>query len=85
MDAGKLVPDEVMIGMVKKRLAEKDCQEKGWLLDGFPRTGAQAKALTEAGIVPDKVILLEVPDEVLIERVVGRRTDPQTGKVRRIS
>lgn len=43
MDAGKLVPDAVMIGMVKNRLAEKDCQEKGWLLDGFPRTGAQVR------------------------------------------
>lgn len=80
MDAGMLVPDAVMIGMVKNRLAQKDCQENGWLLDGFPRTGEQARALTEAGIVPQKVLCLDVPDNVLVERVVGRRTDPETGK-----
>lgn len=60
---------------------ESDCQEKGWLLDGFPRTQAQAKALEDAGITADCFIFLNVPDEVLVERVVGRRTDPETGKI----
>lgn len=60
---------------------ESDCQEKGWLLDGFPRTQAQAKALEDAGIQADCFIFLNVPDEVLVERVVGRRTDPETGKI----
>lgn len=81
MDAGKLVPDEVIIAMVKDRLSEADCKEKGWLLDGFPRTGAQADALVEIGVSPDYVILLDVPDEMLIKRVVGRRSDPETGKI----
>jgi adenylate kinase len=62
-------------------LNEKDCQTKGWLLDGFPRTQAQAKALEDAGIEADAFIFLNVPDGVLVERVVGRRTDPETGKI----
>jgi len=66
---------------VKDRLQEKDCQEKGWLLDGFPRTQAQAKALEDAGVEADCFLFLDVPDEVLVERVVGRRTDPETGKI----
>lgn len=81
MDAGKLVPDEVIIGVVKDRLEEADCQEKGWLLDGFPRTRAQADALAEAGVCADCFLFLNVPDSVLVERVVGRRTDPETGKI----
>ena len=81
MDQGGLVPDEVMIGIVKSRLAERDCQERGWLLDGFPRTGVQAKAMEEAGIKADKFVLLNVPDHVLVERCVGRRSDPVTGKI----
>ena len=66
---------------VQSRLAEKDCQSKGWLLDGFPRTEAQARALADAGVSADCFIFLNVPDEVLVERVVGRRTDPVTGKI----
>jgi adenylate kinase len=81
MDAGKLVPDEVIIGAVKERIAASDCVESGWLLDGFPRTPAQAKALADAGISADCVIFLNVPDDILVERVVGRRTDPVTGKI----
>jgi len=81
MDAGKLVPDEVIIGVVKDRLNESDCVESGWLLDGFPRTPAQAQALADAGVTADCFIFLNVPDEVLVERVVGRRTDPETGKI----
>jgi len=81
MDAGKLVPDEVIINIVKDRLQEEDCQTRGWLLDGFPRTKAQAEALKEAGVCADCFIFLNVPDEILVERVVGRRTDPVTGKI----
>ena len=66
---------------VKDRLDDDDCKAKGWLLDGFPRTQAQASALAEAGICADCFIFLNVPDEILVERVVGRRTDPKTGKI----
>lgn len=69
------------INQVKDRLDESDCSKNGWLLDGFPRTQAQAKALEEAGISADCFLFLNVPDEVLVERVVGRRTDPETGKI----
>jgi adenylate kinase len=78
MDRGELVPDETIYGVILDRLKEKDCQEKGWLLDGFPRTKAQADVL---GMLPDAFVLLNVPDELLVERVVGRRTDPATGKI----
>lgn len=81
MDSGKLVPDEVIIGIIRDRLDESDCKEQGWLLDGFPRTAAQAEALAEAGCTADCFLFLDVPDEVLVERVVGRRTDPETGKI----
>ena len=60
MKAGELVPDEVVITMVKNRLAEDDAQTKGWLLDGYPRSASQAAALKEAGIEPDVFLLLEV-------------------------
>lgn len=66
---------------VKDRLEESDCQANGWLLDGFPRTQAQAKALEDAGVSAGCFLFLDVPDEVLVERVVGRRTDPETGKI----
>lgn len=66
---------------MKDRLDEDDCKENGWLLDGFPRTQAQAKALEDAGVSADCFLFLDVPDEVLVERVVGRRTDPDTGKI----
>jgi adenylate kinase len=81
MDSGKLVPDEVIIRVVKERLAAPDCFECGWLLDGFPRTLAQTRALEDAGVHADCFIFLNVPDSVLVERVVGRRTDPVTGKI----
>ena len=81
MDKGALVPDDVIIGIVRDRLGSDDCKEKGWLLDGFPRTGVQAEALAKEGIEADKFVLLNVPDDVLIERCVGRRSDPVTGKI----
>ena len=67
--------------MVKNRLAQPDAQTKGWLLDGYPRSASQGAALEAAGIRPELFLLLEVPDQVLIERVVGRRLDPVTGKI----
>lgn len=81
MDSGKLVPDDLIIDLVCDRLNEKDCRTKGWLLDGFPRTKSQAEALAKKGISPDCFILLDVPEEILVERVTGRRTDPVTGKI----
>ena len=81
MDAGQLVPDELIIGVVKDRLQQEDCKRNGWLLDGFPRTKSQADALNAAGMIPDCFVLLDVPEDVLVERVTGRRTDPVTGKI----
>lgn len=66
---------------MKDRLRQQDCIEQGWLLDGFPRTSAQAAALQEAGIHADGFLFVNVPDHILVERVVGRRTDPITGKI----
>ncbi|KAF0898228.1 hypothetical protein E2562_005824 [Oryza meyeriana var. granulata] len=81
MEKGQLVPDEIVVTMVKERLLQPDAQEKGWLLDGYPRSYSQAMALETLGIRPDIFILLDVPDEILVERVVGRRLDPVTGKI----
>ena len=72
MDAGQLVPDEVIIGIVAERLAEADCQ-KGYILDGVPRTIAQAEALEKAGIVFDCVLSIEISDEEIERRMAGRR------------
>ena len=84
MKAGKLVPDEVVIGMILERIARSDCAN-GFMLDGFPRTRPQAEALDramrDAGVELDAVVLLEVPDQLLEERAVGRRTDPETGTI----
>lgn len=72
MDSGRLVPDDVVIGVVKDRIAKDDCA-KGYILDGFPRTVAQAEALEAMGVEIDKVIDLEVPDETIKRRLSGRR------------
>ena len=72
MDAGKLVPDEVIIGVISERLAEADCQN-GFILDGVPRTIAQAEALEKAGISFDAVVSIEISDEEIVERMAGRR------------
>ena len=85
MDAGQLVPDELIIDVVCDRLKQEDCCKNGWLLDGFPRTKSQADALKKAGMIPDCFVLLDVPEEVLVERVTGRRTDPETGKIYHMS
>ncbi|ERN20024.1 hypothetical protein AMTR_s00071p00171040 [Amborella trichopoda] len=81
MEKGMLVPDEIVVTMVKERLLQQDAQEKGWLLDGYPRSLSQATALENLQIRPDLFILLDVPDEILVERVIGRRLDPVTGKI----
>ena len=72
MDAGKLVPDEVIIGIIAERLAEDDCQG-GFILDGVPRTIAQAEALEQAGVKFDCVLDIEVSDEEIVNRMSGRR------------
>ena len=79
MEAGLLVPDEVIIGLISERLQEPDAVS-GLLLDGYPRTIAQAEALSEVEEV-SVVISIEVPDEAIVERIVGRRMDPETGKI----
>ncbi|XP_021319891.1 probable adenylate kinase 5, chloroplastic isoform X3 [Sorghum bicolor] len=81
MDNGKLVPDQVVTDMVVSRLSQPDVQERGWLLDGYPRSFGQAQSLENLKIRPDIFIVLEVPDDVLIDRCVGRRLDPVTGKI----
>ena len=73
VDAGKLVPDDVIIGIVKERLAQPDC-EKGYILDGVPRTIPQAQAMEEMGVAVDCALSIEVEDELIIERMSGRRT-----------
>ena len=73
ISAGKLVPDEVIIGIVKYRLSQKDC-ESGFILDGMPRTIPQAEALEKTGIGIDAAVLLEIADAMIEDRMVGRRT-----------
>ncbi|RRT72638.1 hypothetical protein B296_00029508 [Ensete ventricosum] len=81
MDNGMLVPDEIVTDMVVSRLLQKDVREKGWLLDGYPRSSSQAGSLERMKIRPDIFIVIEVPDEILIDRCVGRRMDPVSGKI----
>lgn len=79
IDSGKLVPDEVVIGIIKERLANDDCKD-GFILDGFPRTIPQAEALDEMGVAIDKVIDFEVPDDVIVTRLSGRRVCEKCGR-----
>ena len=78
MDAGKLVPDDVIIGIISERLQEPDCAN-GYILDGVPRTIAQAEALEEAGIRFDAVVAIEIPDEKIVARMGGRRVCESCG------
>lgn len=78
MDAGQLVPDDVVIGIIKERLAKDDCAN-GFILDGFPRTIPQAEALDAMGIIIDKVVDIEVPDEKIAARMSGRRVCKDCG------
>jgi adenylate kinase len=79
MDAGGLVPDDVIIGLVKERIKEPDCQ-KGFLFDGFPRTIPQADAMKAAGVAIDAVVDIDVPDEEIIKRMSGRRVHLASGR-----
>ena len=79
MDEGKLVPDEVVIGIVKERLSEDDCK-KGFILDGFPRTIPQAEALDNMGVDIQYVINIDVPEESIIKRMSGRRVCENCGR-----
>lgn len=81
MNSGQLVPSELIVDLVKDRLSQPDIQAQGCLLDGFPRAPDQAKALVDAGIVVDKVVVINVPDDVLVERGCGRRLDPETNEI----
>ena len=80
MDSGGLVPDEVIIGLVKNRIRDGDC-EAGFLFDGFPRTIPQAEAMKDAGVDIDYVIEINVPDEEIIKRLSGRRVHPASGRI----
>lgn len=79
MDAGGLVRDDIIIGLVKERIQEADCAN-GFLFDGFPRTLAQAEAMKDAGVVLDFVVEIDVPDEVIVERMSGRRVHMASGR-----
>ena len=79
MDAGRLVPDEVIVSLVEERIAAGDCAN-GFLLDGFPRTIPQAEVMRERGIRIDVVVEITVPDENIIERMSGRRVHPASGR-----
>ncbi|MDK4696394.1 adenylate kinase [Kingella negevensis] len=79
IDEGGLVRDDIIIGMVKERIAQADCAN-GFLFDGFPRTLAQAKAMVEAGVNLDAVVEIDVPDEVIVERMSGRRVHLASGR-----
>ena len=78
IEAGELVPDDVVIGIIKERLAKSDSQN-GFILDGFPRTVPQAEALDSMGVSLDRVVSIEVPDEVIVERMSGRRVCAKCG------
>jgi adenylate kinase len=80
MDAGQLVSDDIIIGLVKERLKDADCAN-GYLFDGFPRTVAQADAMKDSGVNIDYVLEIDVPDEMIVERMTGRRTHQPSGRV----
>lgn len=77
-ESGRLVPDEIVIGIIKERLTEPDCKN-GFILDGFPRTIPQAEALDKMGVVIDRVIDLEVPEQTIMTRLSGRRVCEKCG------
>ena len=79
MDAGILVSDEIIVGLVEERISEDDCSE-GFLFDGFPRTIPQAKALIDRDIEINAVVEIDVPDQDIIDRMAGRRMHPASGR-----
>ena len=84
MDNGELVPDQLIINLVKLRISEQDC-ENGFLLDGFPRTIPQAEAMSNEGININVVIEIKVPDQTIIERLSGRRIHMSSGRIYHIT
>src|SRR5688572_32897803 len=80
IDAGQLVSDDIIVGLVKERLKQPDCA-RGYLFDGFPRTIPQAEALTKENVPIDYVLEIDVPDEEIITRMSGRRVHPASGRV----
>ncbi len=80
MDSGALVSDDIIIGLVKERIAQPDCAT-GFLLDGFPRTLVQADAMKDAGVKIDLVLEIDVPFNAIIERISGRRSHPASGRI----
>ena len=84
MDAGGLVRDDIIIGLVKERIAQPDCAQ-GFLFDGFPRTLAQAEAMVAAGVDLDAVVEIDVPDAAIIERMSGRRVHLASGRTYHIA
>jgi adenylate kinase len=80
MDAGGLVSDDIIIGLVQERLKQDDCAN-GYLFDGFPRTVAQADSMKDSGVIVDYVLEIDVPDDSIIERMDGRRVHPGSGRV----
>ncbi len=79
MDSGGLVSDDIIIGLVKERIAQDDCNN-GFLFDGFPRTQAQAEAIREEGVTLDAVVEIHVPDDEIVKRMGGRRVHPASGR-----
>jgi adenylate kinase len=79
MDAGGLVSDDIIIGLVKERIAQDDCK-RGFLFDGFPRTLAQAQATRDAGVTIDAIVEIDVPDDPIVERMSGRRVHLASGR-----
>lgn len=79
MDSGQLVSDDIILGLVKDRIAQPDCAN-GFLFDGFPRTLVQAEAMKQAGVPIDSVVEIDVPDEIIIERISGRRVHQPSGR-----
>ena len=84
MDSGALVSDDIIIGLVKERIAQPDCA-KGFLFDGFPRTIPQAEAMKDAGVRLDVVLEIDVPDSAIIERMSGRRVHVASGRTYHVS
>ena len=80
MDAGQLVSDDIIIGLVTERLKEPDCR-RGYLFDGFPRTIPQAEAMKQARVPIDRVLEIDVPDDEIIQRMSGRRVHPASGRI----
>ena len=80
MASGQLVSDDIIVALVKERIARDDCRN-GFLFDGFPRTIPQAEAMERAGVAIDHVVEISVPDEAIIERLTGRRVHPASGRV----